>query len=44
MNAVRCFMCREDYLGTFSRNADSEQVQLDLGVAVFFLFGIQWNF
>ena len=33
-----------EYLGTFSRNAGNEQVQLDMDAAVFILFGFQWNF
>jgi hypothetical protein len=33
-----------EYLGTFSRNAGSEQAQLDLGSAVYVLFGVQLSF
>jgi hypothetical protein len=33
-----------EYLGTFSRNAGSEQAQLDLSSAVYVLLGVQWDF
>lgn len=33
-----------EYLGTFSRNTGGEQAQLDMGAAVFVLFGLQWSF
>lgn len=33
-----------EYLGTFSRAAGNEQAQLDLGSAVYLLFGVEWHF
>ncbi len=33
-----------EYLSTFSRNAGSEQAQLDMGSVVNVLFGGQWSF
>ena len=33
-----------EYLGTFSRTAGSEQAQLDMGSAVYVLFGVQLSF